>query len=136
MVTENDRRKSFDARLAAGRNIVLASSLFPKTRDPLPRRGPDRRQTAFLFPSLPLSLSLSPFLPPSQARSFRFCKQIPRGRILGNGRSVGRSALDCPDSLRNCEFISSKFRSTVKARGQSIIHELEFITREDSNESN
>lgn len=54
------RRKSFDARLAAGRNIALASSLFPKTRDPLLRRGPDRRQTVR-----------------SVSWSFRFCKQIP-----------------------------------------------------------
>lgn len=58
---EWSRRKSFDARLAAGRNIALASSLFPKTRDPLPRRGPDRRQTVR-----------------SVSWSFRFCKQIPR----------------------------------------------------------
>jgi len=47
MVVENDRRKSFDVRLA-GRQKYRARShhrYFRKPETRLPRRGPDRRQT-------------------------------------------------------------------------------------------
>lgn len=75
--------KVFDARLAAGRNIALASSLFPKTRDPLPRRGPDRRQTA-------CRVSLDS-LARSFVNKFRATRKTKTRETTENGRSAARS---------------------------------------------